>query len=110
MKPRAFLTVLIAVSVGTICYAFLIDPYFALPKEDIAFLATRPSVHELISRFGEPEEKISKGESFQMTGWHPLPSSQALHSGMSFVRRYGSKIYVFLDGDNRVSYYEIAKS
>jgi hypothetical protein len=91
-------------------YTVLILPYFILPKADIAFLSTKPPLHEVVSRFGEPAEKITEGEFFQMTGWHPLPSSPATHVGISFVRRYGSKIYIFFDADNRVFYYKVATS
>jgi hypothetical protein len=40
LKPRTLLIVWIIVSVGHICYAFLIAPYFELPKQYIAYLET----------------------------------------------------------------------
>jgi len=89
---------------------WLLTPYVYLPQADRRFLQTSPTRNDLISRFGQPDEEIGKGEKFPMTGWQPLPDRAATHHAVSFVRRYGSKIYVFLDEGNRVETFVISSS
>jgi len=108
MKPL-FLSAIVLIFAA--CGGWLIlAPYWHLPQADKRFLQTSPTRNDLISRFGRPDEEIERGEKFSMTGWLPLPDRAATHRAVSFVRRYGSKIYVFLDEGNRVETFVISSS
>jgi hypothetical protein len=45
-----------------------------------------------------------------MTGWHPVPTCVASSSALSFIRRYGSKLYVFFDAKGRTEDFVISHS
>jgi hypothetical protein len=85
-------------------------PYFVLPGGDIRFIARASSRVTILQRFERINEELGPGESFQMTGWYPLPDRKVTGSAFSVVRRYGSKIYFFFDSSVRLEEYFIATS
>jgi hypothetical protein len=92
-------------------YSIFYQPYFVLPRKDRAFLGRRPHREEVLRYFrGRPAEEMRAGERFPPTGWYPLPEQPATHSALSFVRRYGSKIYVFFGQDGEVEYFVVSRS
>jgi hypothetical protein len=104
------LLILVAVIGYWIGYCSLCHPYFVLPREDKAFLAAHPSRQEVLQHFGRPSEQLRAGERFPMTGWYPLPDRAATDSAFSFVRRYGSKLYVFFGPSGDMEDYVISRS
>lgn len=91
-------------------YFTLYLPYFVVPRQDQAFLASYPSRDAVLQRFGQPAEELQAGQRFQMTGWHPLPDREASHSALSFVRRYGSKLYLYFDAQGQMVFFVISRS
>ena len=91
-------------------YFILYRPYVALPRQDQAFLASHPNRDAVVQRFGRPAEELQPGQRFQMTGWHPLPDRVASHSALSFVRRYGSKLYLYFDAQGQMEFFLISRS
>jgi hypothetical protein len=84
--------------------------YFVLPQEDKAFLTSRPNRQAVLQRFGNPAEDLQSGARFPMTGWHPLPSRQVSGAALSFVRPYGSKLYLYFEPNGRLEEYVISRS
>jgi hypothetical protein len=70
-------------------------PYAVLPRQDRAFLESRPDRAAVMQRFGQPAEELQAGQHFPMTAWHPPPDRETTGSALSFVRRYGSKLYLY---------------
>lgn len=106
------LLVLLAL-IGVIGYAgfsTFVAPYFALPQQDRVFLAAHPKREDVLRHFGPPAEELRAGERFPMTGWHPLPMRAASFSAVSFVRRYGGKVYVFFNERGEMEEFVISNS
>jgi hypothetical protein len=104
---------LLLVAIGAlICsgYFILYRPYVLLPRQDQAFLASNPNRDAVLQRFGQPAEELQAGQRFQMTGWYPLPDREASHSALSFVRRYGSKLYLYFDAQGQMEFFLISRS
>jgi hypothetical protein len=114
VKQRILLLLALLILAGVLgCgfYSLLYQPYFVLPREDRAFLATRPNRQEVVRYFHRrPAEELRAGERFPPTGWYPLPEQPATHSALSFVRRYGSKIYVFFGLDGEMEHFVVSSS
>ena len=96
--------------IGYFGYSSLYHPYFILPRQDQAFLESHPSRDEVLRHFGRPSEEIQSGERFSMTGWHPLPDRAASFSACSFLRSYGSKLYVFFGAQGELEHFVISRS
>jgi hypothetical protein len=96
--------------IGYACYSAFYYPYFVLPRQDQAFLSAHPRREDVLQHFGRPAEELRAGERFLMTGWHPLPERAASYSALSFVRRYGSKLYVFFDAQGEIEEFVISRS
>ena len=105
--------IVVLTSVGMIGYSGysgFYHPYFILPRQDQAFLGAHPSRDEVLRHFGRPAEEIRAGERFPMTGWYPLPDRAASYSAFSFVRRYGSKLYVYFGAQGELEHFVISRS
>jgi hypothetical protein len=110
-KILASLVLLIsAVVIGYCAYTGFYRPFFVLPEEDQAFLSAHPSREQVLQHFGRPAEQLRAGERFSMTGWHPLPDRAATDGAFSFVRRYGSKLYVFFGPGGEMEHFVISRS
>ena len=107
---QIFILLVCAGAIGYSLYSVFYQPYFVLPRQDRAFLAARPSHDQVLQRFGRPAEQLRSGERFPMTDWYPLPDRAATGSAVSFVRRYGSKLYVFFGPGGKIEHYVIAHS
>jgi len=104
---------LLLVAIGAlICsgYFILYRPYVLPPRQDQAFLASNPNRDAVLRRFGQPAEELQAGQRFQMTGWYPLPDREASHSALSFVRRYGSKLYLYFDAQGQMEFFLVSRS
>src|SRR6266478_3315908 len=78
-----------------VIYQGFFHRYFVLPRQDRAFLSSRPSREEVLRRFGTPTEELRAGERFIMTDWYPLPEQAATDSALCFERPYTDRIYIF---------------
>jgi len=106
-----FVALIITVGVlGYGAYSVIYYPYFALPRQDQAFLAAHPRRDAVLRHFGHPAEELHAGERFTMTGWYPLPERPASYSALSFVRRYGSKLYVYFGAEGEMEDFVISHS
>jgi hypothetical protein len=70
---------------------------------DLRFLASEPSVTEIIRRFGEPEEVFAKGDVILGRGW-PVPARPVTNKVLVYGRRTGTKLFIFVDGGGVVEY------
>lgn len=99
-----------AAVIAYLLFSLLVEPYWAQPGRDRAFLDGTPSRDEVVRQFGHSLEQIGPGEKFRMTGWRPLPDRAAEYGGMAFQRPNSDKIYVFFSADERVTHYVVARS
>lgn len=101
--------VMLAITILIVAPSYFLFWYTSAELDkDRNFLDAKPTEAALIERFGPPLESIGHGKTFRDTGFRPLPDQKAEHDGDAFLRFGSTKIYVFMDGDNRVAAYHIA--
>lgn len=110
LKWSWVLNAAIGVVIASMFFLLEVEPYWVQPGWDRVFLDSKPSRHEVVRRFGQPQEQIGPGGRFRMTGWRPLPECEAEYGGMAFQRPNSDKIYVFFSADGRVASFEVARS
>ena len=110
-RPSNLLLLLAAVgAIGFFGFFLIYQRYVVAARQDQAFLASHPNREEILLRYGQPAEELQAGQRFQMTGWYPLPDRKASHSALSFVRRYGSKLYLYFDAQGQMEFFLISRS
>ncbi len=101
-----------ALLIGILAFGFYLliyQPYFQLTREDARFFENTPTKSEVMQRFRHVDEELGPGESFQMTGWYPLPDRKVTGSAFSVTRLYG-KIYLFFDSSGRLEEFFVTTS
>jgi hypothetical protein len=113
---KRFLEILIALACIAVCvHSFdvaILHPRFRLPKQDRAFLETRPSRERVLTYFGHEKcgEHLRAGEKFKMTGWFPLPERAASHSAFAVLRPNGEMIHLFFGLEGEMEEFVISSS
>ena len=110
MKAKLLVTILVIGICGIGFHCLVLYPYYVQPKEDTRFLMTHPNKEAVQRYFGKPKEELESGETFKMTGWHPLPNRAASHAAWSYTRRNGQKVYIFFGADGRVEEFMASNS